>query len=286
MFLTLKIVVNPKMNANLSPLAYADGTPSTHWNWGETSTQGPDLEALLDCFSDIDTESDRQESNRIAYLVQLLQLRDIRHLSESQQTSRRFLLDMLGTLSASLHPQPQAQSPALAGFDPTCRLKYLVFLLERTAQPALAAKVRQAESWSVIDPQVVVEVRLWLDRNGFDPSELAMLQPALFRPAPSGEALETPLHPHFVALHQATHERTHDYFAQAFLSLSKPIESTAHELTPEAATETSTARGEAVASVFDTPYDQKAATTTRLKAFFIPNRFGEPVIALSFMNEY
>jgi hypothetical protein len=39
-----------------------------------------------------------------------------------------------------------------------------------------------------------------------------------------------------------------------------------------------------MSSIFDPPLDNKAAARFRMRAFFIPNRFGEPVVGLSFLQ--
>lgn len=247
-----------------------------------------DFETLLDCFSEIDTELNTPERNRIAYLVQLLRLHEPAHLSETQRSGRRFVLDMLWFLRL-LPDGQQAQADAVDVQDwkaPTA-FKYLVHLLERTAQVALANRVRVCKGITSLDAHTLLQLREWLQHHGLDAHELALIQPRFFRDSvPTPHPASAGLHPHFATLSKESQERNHDYLTRAFFGMPQHLmhpplgtQGGGSEVKPQAGLE------EAMASIFDTPYDQKSATRTRLKAFFIPNRFGEPVIALSFSNE-
>jgi hypothetical protein len=272
------------MNSRFSRLArLASTTNHPIGTEEELATNGHDLGALLDCFSEIDTESKLPERNKIAYLEQLLRLREPRHLTESQARGRRFLLDMLSLLC--LLPEGQTEEALPQGWDPTLEFKYLVYLLERTAKPVLATQVRQATDITALGETGILALREWLHHNGLDAHELALIQPNFFRTQKRVETQQNDLriHPLFAALSKASQERNHDYLTGTFFGMSQP-------LVMENAPVKNTAKSQesleaAMATIFDTPYDQKTAVQTRVKAFFIPNRFGEPVVALSFMNE-
>jgi hypothetical protein len=282
------------MNSCYSGLARLASTANHPVGSGEELNR-QDLEALIDCFSEIDTESKLPESNKIAYLEQLLRLREPRHLSETQQSGRRFVLDMLRLLSqladgveqhASLEQLDARSAEAVLPlvWDPSLEFKYLVYLMERTARPDLAARVRASQGITTWDEEGILHLREWLNAHGLDAHELALIQPNFFR-SHVQKATEKPkgmrIHPSFVALSKATQERNHDYLAGTFFGLSQPI---AVEASSKMKTGPSGLQ-EAMASIFDTPYNPQAATQTRLKAFLIPNQFGEPVLALSFMYE-
>jgi hypothetical protein len=282
------------MNLNISQVAVLAAHPNHPMGnpKQETSAKG-DLDKVLDCFSEIDTESLKHEGNKIAYLEQMLRLQEPKHLSETQLSGRRFLLDMLSLMSELPDRQPthEAAETTIGVGLPQHRFKYLIYLLERTTRDELAARVSEVEGIHDFDASELAALGQWLDRYGIDGRELALIQPNFFggfRKEGQQESSFQGIHPHFAALAEASRERNCDYLAEAFVSLAEPL-----KLVPKAqAQQNSTpstghqGRGEALASIYDTPFDQKTATQTRLKAFFIPNRYGEPVIALSFVNEY
>ncbi len=285
------------MNSNISQVArFAAQSKNPIGNEAFEASTTQNLDNALDCFSEINTESLTLESNKITYLEQMLRLQEPRHLSETQLSGRRFLLDMLSLMSGL--PQRQSTHEAAPVMDLAIephRFKYLIYLLERTTRSELADRVREVSGIHDLQENDLAALGKWLDRYGIDGRELALIQPNFFagyRKEGMQEAASHGIHPQFAALAQASRERNCDYLAEAFLSLAEPM-----KLVPKAvgqqgseangAPKTSHAgRGEALASIYDTPFDQKAATQTRLKAFFIPNRFGEPMIALSFVNEY
>lgn len=253
----------------------------------ESALAAQDLGASLDCFSEIDTESSTPESNKIAYLEQLLRLREPQHLSETQQSGRRFVLDMLRFL-CQLPDMQQAQAGPQA-WDPNLEFKYLVYLLERTAKPDLAEQMRHADSILSLDEPTILALREWLSRHGLDAHELALIQPNFFRGKKAAMQVEhqMSLHPMFAALSRASSERNHDYLASTFFGMSQPpvLQHADHHPRLKAQFKPQAGLEEAMATIFEPPYDESAATQTRLKAFFIPNRHGEPMIALSFTND-
>jgi hypothetical protein len=241
------------------------------------------LDQVLACFSEIDTESSTRESNKITYLEQMLRLQEPRHLSATQLSGRRFLLDMLRLLS-QLPASGQSAREAAPAKDAQPRFQTLVYLLERTARPELAAKVAAIDGVHALDAAELVALVQWMDRYGITGRELALIQPSFF--AGTSKVVDerqssTGIHPQFAALVDSSQRRSTDYLAQAFLSQSEPL-----RLVPKPSVEppapASPGIGEALASIFDTPHDAEAATRSRLKAFFIPNQHGEPIIALSF----
>ena len=243
-----------------------------------------DVDEVLACFSEIDTESLVLESNKIAYLEQMLRLQEPRHLSETQLSGRRFLLDMLRRLSL-LPTGNQAQAEAIKDWDPSHPLKYLVYLLERTAASALAERVRVVKGIQDFLEMDLMSLGQWIDRHGIDVRELALIQPNFFagEKAATAAQVQQPIHPQFAALAEESKSRNNDYVAEAFLSKAGPM-NLVHKSTVQQMNVAEQGRGEALASIYDVPFDHLAATQTRLKAFFIPNRFGEPMIALSFVN--
>lgn len=252
----------------------------------EQAFTAEDLDAVLACFSEVNTESLTLESNKIAYLEQMLRLQMPRHLSETQLSGRRFLFDMLRRLSLLPEGEP-AQAATIKDWEPLHPFKYLVYLLERTTASDLANRVRSVKGIQDFLEVDLMRLGQWLDRNGIDGRELALIQPNFFgamRDAKQNASTAPTIHPQFAALAMESRERNHDYLAEAFLSDSAPM--TLMQKSPEADAHkhAQQGRGEALASIYDAPYDHLAATQTRLKAFFIPNRFGEPMIALSFVN--
>jgi hypothetical protein len=276
------------MNSNISGIArLAAHANNPNGNPEPLALTAHDLDQVLACFSEIDTESPAQESSKIAYLEQMLRLQEPRHLTESQLSGRRFLLDMLSLMSL-LPTGQQAQEVTLKDWHPAHPFKYLIYLLERTSCVELAARVTAIQGIQEFVDADFMALGQWLDRHGIASHELALIQPNFFigaRRAAPVPAENQGLHPNFVALAQASRERNHDYVAEAFLSLSEPLKLVQRSMALPAPM-AHAGRGEAIASIYDTPYDPMAALQTRLKAFFIPNRFGEPMIALSFVNSY
>jgi hypothetical protein len=243
------------------------------------------IEGLHHRFSEIDTESTRPECNRIIYLEQLLRLREPRHLSSSQLAGRRFLLDML-RLVCQLPPVQLAQAGVVefpGRFDPRREFKYLGYLLERSGKPGLAMRIYSSRGISSLDEPDVLALREWLDSNGLDLQELAMIQPDFFRDDRMDAAADDQpkIHPMFLSLSRASRDRNHDYLAGTFFGLSQWI-----RFVPSGGAESKPNAGweEAMSSIFGSPLDSKAAARARLKEFFIPSRSREPVVGLSFLQ--
>ncbi len=279
------------MNSSISGLArLATLAKNPTGKSSDKTATRQDFDELLNCFSEIDTESTSSvESNKVTYLEQMLRLQEPVHLSATQLSGRRFLLDMLSRLSKLPEGQPSqaAKINSLKDWHPTHNFKYLIYLLERTSRSEMAAKVQKVKGIQDFDETDLIGLGQWLHRYGITARELAFIQPSFF--AGDRQNAATPerqgIHPQFEALAEASRERSHDYLAEAFLSIAEPL-----KLVPRVPVATMNAstqgRGEALGSIFDSPYDQKAATQTRLKAYLIPNKSGESMVALSFVNEY
>lgn len=240
-----------------------------------------DLDEVLACFSEIDTESS-QESNKIAYLEQMLRLREPRHLTETQLSGRRFLLDMLSRLS-QLPAGEQAQTVALKDWYPSHPYKYLIYLLERTGRHELSATIHHAQGIQSFQESDLIALRQWMDRYGIAAHEVALIQPNFFavRSKDASSDDQKGIHPQFAALVDSSRERSHDYAEEVFLGgserrlIQNPLQAT-EALNLEG-------RGEALASIYEQAFDQQGDNKGHLKAFFVPNRTGEPLIGLSFM---
>jgi hypothetical protein len=280
------------MNSSISGLArLATFAKNPTGKLSDKTATMQDFDELLNCFSEIDTESTSSlESNKVAYLEQMLRLQEPVHLSATQLSGRRFLLDMLSRLSKLPQGQPSqaAKINSLKDWHPTHNFKYLIYLLERTSRSEMAAKVQAVKGIQDFDEADLIGLGQWLHRYGITARELALIQPSFFAGDRQSSASPTErqgIHPQFEALAEASRARSHDYLAEAFLSISEPL-----KLVPSVPVATVNAsmqgRGEALGSIFDSPYDQKAATQTRLKAYLIPNKSGESMVALSFVNEY
>jgi hypothetical protein len=171
---------------NLSVTNSAELASNTSSDKGEPALfafAAEDLESSLDCFSEIDTESSTPESNKIAYLEQLLRLHAPQHLSETQRNGRRFVLDMLRILC--LLPSVQRAQEGVENthkdWDASLEFKYLVYLFERTARPDLAEKVRKAQNILSLDEAGILGLREWLTKHGLEGREIALIQPNFFR---------------------------------------------------------------------------------------------------------
>ncbi len=244
------------------------------------STQ--DLDEVLACFSEIDTESS-QESNKIAYLEQMLRLQEPRHLSETQLSGRRFLLDMLSRLS-QLPTGEQAQTVALKDWYPSHPYKYLIYLLERTGRHELSSTIQHAQGIQSFQESDLLALRQWMDQYGIAANEVALIQPNFFavRSRDASGMEQKGIHPQFVPLVDSSRERSHDYAEEAFLGASEPLRLIQSPLQAAEMLNVES-RGEVLASIYEQPFDQQADDKGRLKAFFVPNRSGEPLIGLSFM---
>ncbi len=254
----------------------------------ESALAAQNLEASIDCFSEIDTESFSPENNKIVYLEQLLRLHEPQHLSETQKSGRRFVLDMLRVLCLlpDVQRAQEGGSDLPKNWDPDLEFKYLVYLFERTSSAALAEKVRKASSILSLDAQGILELREWLGKNGLDAHELSLIQPNFFRgqKMTQQDSKQLHLHPMFAELSKESLERNHDYLVRTFYGLSYPFFKDSEGGNVSKSTQDAGLE-EAMAPVFDLAADLNTAVKTRLKAFFIPNRQGEPMVALSFTQE-
>lgn len=277
------------MNSSFSQLACP--TPTVTYPSGRM--QDFELGGLQDCFSEFDTEVCQPESNRIGYVAQLMSLRNVRHLSMSQQVGRRFLLNMLQTLD-DLSANPALSQPGqIAGWDPNSKFRHLIFLLERCFDHDLAQSVRNASLGNPLSEEEIVSLGRWLDRNGLDISELGLIQPGIFRPA---NALPQPkgskkFAPKFADLIQASRDRNIDYLAGAFFGISQKIsgdegDEFGSRFSKPRLNNVHAGRGEAIASIFGVKLGQESSNKGRLKAVAIPTTQGEPLFALSFTNDF
>ncbi len=277
------------MNSRVSKSAeLATNTASENEENGLLAFCGLDLESALDCFSEIDTESSTPESNKIAYLEQLLRLHAPQNLSETQRNGRSFVLDMLRILCLlpSVQRAQEGVGTTPKDWDPSLEFKYLVYLFERTARPDLAEKVRQAENILSLDGAGILGLREWLTKHGLEGREIALIQPNFFsgtRTAPINND-QVSLHPMFEELHAESKTRNHDYIIRSFYGLShslrvNPEVGSAEQVRPQVGLE------EALATVFETPVLENPAPKMRLKAYLIPNPNGEPMVALSYTND-
>lgn len=278
------------MNDSTSQLACETPT-ATHPSGRK---QDFELGGLQDCFFESDTEVFQANSKKVAYIAQLLSLRNIRHLSEPQIIGRRFILKMLQSLGDAIANTPQDKPVEVSGWNPALKHNLLIFLLERSFNEDLAEVVREAANGKPLKDHAIVSLGRWLDSNGLDISELGMIQPGIFRPAnalpqPKGNAK---FQPKFAELINASSIRNIDYLAGAFFGVSQKILS--EEATPsgfgrlrKAEVSANAGRGEAIVSIFDAKVGYQAQKKTgRLKAVAIPNSGGEPLFALSFASDF
>ena len=166
------------MNNSTSQLACETPT-ATHPSGRK---QDYELGGLQDCFSESNTEFTEANSNSIAYIAQVLSLRNVRHLSASQKVGRRFILNMLQSLGDLLLESGQDTPAQIPGWDSECQFSLLAFLLERSFNPELSKTVKETASGRPLNYQEIVSIGRWLDSNGLDISELGMIQPGIFRP--------------------------------------------------------------------------------------------------------
>ncbi|MEM7037075.1 MAG: hypothetical protein AAF570_08870, partial [Bacteroidota bacterium] len=168
------------------------------------------------------------------------------------------------------------------------------FLMDRTGAGTLAKKLANGalEEGSMATARKVIA---WLSTHGIHRTELAMIQP-YFSESRRDEAGLSQM---FAGLQRATQERNGDYLASAFVGASSGIvrngdavrasETTVAEHAP-ITVDARPGRGEALAAIFELLRPSSAGNhredSHQVRAFFMPNTLGEPVIALTFSRSF
>lgn len=270
-----------------------------------TQPRNRSLTELFGDFSELNTEKNDRISTQLADIEQVLRVHTTSHLSDAQRTNRRYLLDLLSLyqmMGAYPRDYDRQDAEALAYVDPDGRFCAVGFLVDRTAGREMAMRVCNREVSTS-------ELNAWLETYGIEHSEIALLHPRSFHvhansqagyPAPWGMSQA------FAGLQAATLSRHGDYLASTFVATTSGIAAVqaptqqiretveqpakqAHATASVAATDVPSGRREALAAMFEMLRPDTHGShylKPNLRAFFIPNQLGEPVIALTFSRSF